>query len=79
MSKTPKEEQPDTKPVKNDPPIKPKNSKSVAIYLVILFAAAFFLLLMAYFQQQRTNNHIESGEMLTCSIEEVLPESPAGE
>ena len=58
MSETPKEEQLGTKPVKHDPPIKPKNSKSVAIYLVILFAAAFMLLLMAYFQQQRSSNEV---------------------
>ena len=58
MSDTPKEEQLDTKPVKNDPPIKPRNSKSVAVYLVILFAAAFLLLLMAYFMQQRSSNEV---------------------
>lgn len=58
MSDTPKEEQLDTKPVTNDPPIKPRNSKSVAVYLVILFAAAFLLLLMAYFMQQRSSNQV---------------------
>ena len=58
MSDTPKEEQLDTTPVTNDPPIKPRNSKSVAVYLVILFAAAFLLLLMAYFMQQRSSNQV---------------------
>lgn len=46
------------KPVKSDPPIKPKSARSVAVYLVILFAAAFVLLLMAYFMQQRSNDEV---------------------
>lgn len=58
MSDTLKEEHLETKPLKNDPPIKPKNSRSVAVYLVILFAAAFLLLLMAYFMQQRSSNQV---------------------
>ena len=58
MSERPGEEQHSPVPEKSVPPIKPKNTKSVAIYLVILFAAAFVLLLMAYFMQQRTNNQV---------------------
>lgn len=58
MSDLPKEEQATPEEGHNDPPIKPKNAKSVAVYLVILFAAAFALLLMAYFMQQRSNNEV---------------------
>jgi len=61
MSDTPKEEELLAKEhpkAKSDPPIKPKSAKSVAVYLVILFAAAFLLLLMAYFMQQRSNNEV---------------------
>ena len=58
MSDLPKEEQVTPAEGRGDPPIKPKNSKSVAIYLVILFAAAFILLLMAYFMQQRSSNEV---------------------
>lgn len=58
MSDLPNEEQLAPEQRKNDPPIKPKSGKAVAIYLVILFAAAFFLLLMAFFQQQRANNTV---------------------
>lgn len=58
MSDLPNEEQLNPEKGNSDPPIKPKNTKSVAIYLVILFAAAFILLLMAYFMQQRTNNQV---------------------
>lgn len=58
MSDLPNEEQMTPTEGRGDPPIKPKNTKSVAIYLVILFAAAFALLLMAYFMQQRSNNEV---------------------
>ena len=58
MSDLPNEEQMTPAEGRGDPPIKPKNTKSVAIYLVILFAAAFALLLMAYFMQQRSNNEV---------------------
>lgn len=58
MSDAPKQEGQNPEPVKSDPPIKPKSTKSVAVYLVILFAAAFLLLLMAYFMQQRSNNEV---------------------
>lgn len=41
---------------------KPKNgTRSVLIYLVILFAAAIILLLMAYLMQQRTNEQTIDG------------------
>ena len=58
MSEQPREDQLTPEREKNDPPIKPKSGKSVAIYLVILFAAAFALLLMAYFMQQRSSNEV---------------------
>ena len=54
MSNLPKQDAPG----RNDPPIKPKSSRSVAVYLVILFAAAFILLLMAYFMQQRSSDEV---------------------
>lgn len=58
MSEQPREDQLTPEKGKSDPPIKPKSGKSVAIYLVILFAAAFALLLMAYFMQQRSSNEV---------------------
>ena len=58
MSDLPKENELTPEEESNEPLIKPKSSKSVAIYLVILFAAAFVLLLVAYFQQQRSNNEV---------------------
>ena len=58
MSELPNEEPLTPEQGKSDPPIKPKSSKSVAVYLVILFAAAFVLLLMAYFMQQRSNSQV---------------------
>lgn len=40
---------------------KPNGTRSVLIYLVILFAAAIILLLLAYFMQQRTNEQAIDG------------------
>lgn len=40
---------------------KPNGTRSVLIYLVILFAAAIVLLLLAYFMQQRTNEQAIDG------------------
>ena len=58
MSDLPKEEQVTPAADRGKKPIKRKNAKPVAVYLLILFAAAFILLLMAYFMQQRSSNQV---------------------